>query len=259
MDHLLTPVNVLIQTFPALVILQGKELPAHRPFSHIWCNALSSGQGVSQPGQRHLCCCLGLAGQSAGHTHKGRAKRELKELCSPGIPSGILEKLLPGEGCAIWFCCAEVYIIPLSHIFYQVLQSHSIWTLQRPISDWTRKMLYQLLLVTLGKSGSIMCKMGIPQGGMCSGRHFDYKNMTGPGDTWTMGNPGLCPQLCSCWHHGFSPWSTSVVLNLVKTHLLSDSMQFSALVTGVSCLSTDPLAGAALLAHCFPQPRSTIC
>lgn len=89
---------------------------------------LSSEQGVSQLGQGHLCCGLGLVGQSAGPTREGRAERERKELCSAGFPGGILEKLLPGEGCAIWFYYAEVYIIPLSHILSQNLQSRSSMT-----------------------------------------------------------------------------------------------------------------------------------
>lgn len=53
-------------------------------------------------------------------------------------------------------------LYPIVTFFNQNLQSHSIWALQFPVRDWTRKMLYQLLQVTLGKSGSIMCTMGIP-------------------------------------------------------------------------------------------------
>lgn len=116
---------------------------------------------------KDISCYLGLVGQSAGPTHKGRAERELKELCSPGIPSWILKKLLPGEGCAIWFCCAEVYIISLSHIFYQDLQSHRIWALQPPARDWTRKMLYQHL--SPGDFGKV--RLHNVQNGDTSGRY----------------------------------------------------------------------------------------
>lgn len=39
------------------------------------------------------------------------------------------------------------------------------------------------------------------------------------------GNPGLCPQLWPCWHHGRFPWSSSLAVNLVETQVLSDLLK----------------------------------
>lgn len=152
-DHLLSSANVHIETFPPLLILQGKELPACQPFPHIWV--------------QHSClrarCFTTRSRISVLWFGSCRPRKGAQAIVQCWHPGEILEKLLyPGECCAIWFYHAEVHIVPHSHIFYQNLQSHSLWALRPPVRDWTRKMLYQLLQVTLEKSGSIMCKMGIP-------------------------------------------------------------------------------------------------
>lgn len=49
------------------------------------------------------------------------------------------------------------------------------------------------------------------------------------------GNPGFCPQLWPCWHHGHFPWSIPLAMNLVKTQMLSDPMQPFTLPLSLQC------------------------
>lgn len=163
--HLLSSANVHIKTFPPLVILQGKELPAHRPFSPIWvqCSFLRTRCFTTRSRTSELW--FGSCRPKCRIHSQRQSRKGAQGIVQSWLPWWKkLEKLLPGEGCAIWFYYAEVYIIPEPYFFLKICNP-TAYGLYDPIRDWTRKMLYQLLQVTLGKSCAnwgYLCKLGIP-------------------------------------------------------------------------------------------------
>lgn len=158
-------------------------------------------------------------------------------LCNAGSRGGTLKTLLPEEGCAIWSYYTKDYMKHQSQILSQNLRSHRICGLWPPIRDLTRKMLRRLSSYNMfalsaipgdfGKVTQSLCTASrIKRGYLCSGRWFDYsKHSSSTKQYMHRGNPGLCPQLWPCWHHGHFPWSVSLAMNPVKTQVLSDPMQ----------------------------------